>query len=267
MVHRLTHRLVATDLDGTLLHPDGTITPRSRAALTAVEDLGVTVVFVTGRPMRWMVDLWRHVGDHGLAVCSNGGIVYDVPARDLRMARPIPRDTGLEVVRRIREIVPGTGFGMEKPSGFVKESAFTDLDREPPDAHVGSVAELFGHDTVKLLARHEELVPEKFWRAVEDAAGDLVTTTWSSAGALVEISAAGVTKASTLALLCDELGVTSDQVLAFGDMPNDLAMMEWAGTSYAMANGHPTVLALAEHTAPANDDDGVAAVLEELFDL
>ena len=83
-------KLVATDLDGTLLHTDGTVTARTRAALTAVEDLGVTVVFVTGRPIRWMEDLWEHVGGHGLAVCSNGGIVYDVHARAVSKARTIP---------------------------------------------------------------------------------------------------------------------------------------------------------------------------------
>ncbi len=94
-----------------------------------------------------------------------------------------------------------------------------------------------------------------------------MTTTWSSTGALVEISAAGVTKATTLALLCEELGVGAEEVVAFGDMPNDLAMLEWAGTSYAMANGHPSVLELAGHVAPANEDDGVAATLEELFGL
>jgi hydroxymethylpyrimidine pyrophosphatase-like HAD family hydrolase len=95
----------------------------------------------------------------------------------------------------------------------------------------------------------------------------LVSTTWSSVGALVEISAAGVTKASTLARLCEELHVEADEVAAFGDMPNDLAMLEWAGTSYAMANAHPSVLAVADRTAASHDDDGVAAALEELFGL
>jgi hydroxymethylpyrimidine pyrophosphatase-like HAD family hydrolase len=83
----------------------------------------------------------------------------------------------------------------------------------------------------------------------------------------VEISGPGVTKASTLALLCEELGVAPDEVVAFGDMPNDLAMLRWAGTSYAMANAHPSVVALADRQAPSHEDDGVAAVLEELFRL
>ena len=264
---RRVHRLVATDLDGTLLHTDGTVTARTRAALTAVEDLGVTVVFVTGRPIRWMRDLWQHVGDHGLAVCSNGGVVYDVSARAVRSARPIPVDVALQVADRLREAVPGTTFAVERTTGFGKEPAFMERYPLPDDMQVGPLTTLLDEATVKLLARHEELAPEEFWVAAERAVGHLVTTTWSSTGALVEISAAGVTKATTLALLCQELGVRADEVVAFGDMPNDLAMLEWAGTSYAMANGHPSVLALAGHVAPANEDDGVAATLEELFGL
>ena len=264
---RHVHKLVATDLDGTLLHTDGTVTARTRAALTAVEDLGVSVVFVTGRPIRWMRDLWEHVGDHGLAVCSNGGVVYDVPARAVRSARPIPVDVALEVADRLREAVPGTTFAVERTTGFGKEPSFMERYPLPDDMQVGPLAELLDELTVKLLARHEELPAEEFWVAAERAVGHLVTTTWSSVGALVEISAAGVTKATTLALLCDELGVRADEVVAFGDMPNDLAMLEWAGTSYAMANGHPSVRELAGRVAPANEDDGVAATLEELFGL
>ena len=107
---------------------------------------------------------------------------------------------------------------------------------------MGPLEEIFDDRTVKLLARHEERDPQEFWAETERLVGHLVTTTWSSTGALVEISAAGVTKATTLALLCDELGIRAEEVVAFGDMPNDLAMLAWAGTSYAMANAHPSVL-------------------------
>jgi Cof subfamily protein (haloacid dehalogenase superfamily) len=260
-------RLVATDLDGTLLHTDGTVTARTRAALTGVEALGVTVVFVTGRPVRWMDELWQHVGDHGLAICSNGGIVYDVSARAVRSARPIPADVGLEVADLLRAAIPGTTFALEKTTGFAKEPVFAERDPLPDDMEVGELADLFDAGTVKMLARHHQRDPEEFWAAAERLVGHLVTTTWSSLGALVEISASGVTKATTLALLCDELGVAPEEVVAFGDMPNDLAMLRWAGTSYAMANAHPTVLELADRRAPDHDQDGVAAVLEDLFGL
>jgi hydroxymethylpyrimidine pyrophosphatase-like HAD family hydrolase len=260
-------RLVATDLDGTLLHTDGTVTARTRNALTAVEDQGITVVFVTGRPIRWMHDLWEHVGGHGLAICSNGAIVYDVPARAVSRARTIPVAVGLEVADRLRDAIPGTTFAVETSHGFAREAGFMSRVPPPPGHLVGGMAEILDGTAVKLLARHEELDPEEFWATVAAEVGDLATTTWSSTGALVEISAHGVTKASTLRLLCGERDIAPEQVVAFGDMPNDLPMLAWAGTSYAMANAHPTVRDLAEHVAPSNEDDGVAATLERLFGL
>ncbi len=260
-------RLVATDLDGTLLHTDGTVTDRTRRAIGAVEDLGVTVVFVTGRPVRWMDDLWQHVGGHGLAVCSNGGIVYDVHEHAVRQARTIPVDVALEVGRSLRAAIPGTTFALERTDGFAKEPGFMPRVPPPADLAVGRLEDIVDDRAVKLLARHEELEPEPFWQHVETAVGRLVTTTWSSEGALVEMSGHGVTKASTLALVCEERGISRHEVVAFGDMPNDLPMLEWAGTSYAMANAHPSVQALADRVAPAHDEDGVAQVLEELFGL
>lgn len=260
-------RLVATDLDGTLLHTDGSVTDRTREVLTAVEELGVTVVFVTGRPVRWMDHLWEHVGGHGLAVVSNGGIIYDVHERAVREARTIPVETGLEVAGILRTAVPGTTFAMERIEGFAKEPGFMPRVPPPADLRVGPVEEVLDDTVVKLLARHEDLEPEPFWAEVESHVGHLLTTTWSSVGALVEMSAVGVTKASTLERVCRDLGIDASEVVAFGDMPNDLPMLEWAGTSYAMANAHPSVQELADHVAPSHDEDGVAAVLEELFGL
>ena len=263
----LRPRLVATDLDGTLLHTDGTVTARTREVLTAVEDLGVTVVFVTGRPVRWMDALWEHVGGHGLAVVSNGGILYDVHARAVRKARTIPVEVGHKVAGILRDAVPGTTFAMERIEGFAREPGFMPRVPPPADLRVGPVEEVFDEHVVKLLARHEDLEPEPFWAEVESHVGHLLTTTWSSLGALVEMSAVGVTKASTLEMVCRDLGIDASEVIAFGDMPNDLPMLEWVGTSYAMSNAHPTVRELADRVAPSNEDDGVAAVLEEIFDL
>ena len=265
--HHPPIRLVATDLDGTLLHTDGTVTARTREVLTQVESLGVTVVFVTGRPVRWMDALWEHVGGHGLAIVSNGGILYDVHDRSVRMARTIRVDTGLEAAGLIRDAVPGTSFAVERLDGFAKEPDFMPRIPAPPDLAVGPLEEVLDDTAVKLLARHEDHEPESFWSRVEAEVGHLLTTTWSSIGALVEMSGPGVSKASTLEMFCRDHGIDRSEVVAFGDMPNDLAMLEWAGTSYAMANAHPSVLALADHRAPSNEEDGVAAVLERVFEL
>jgi Cof subfamily protein (haloacid dehalogenase superfamily) len=257
-------RLVATDLDGTLLHSDGTVTDRTREVIDALDARGVTVVFVTGRPLRWMEPLWHHVGDHGLAICSNGGIVYDVLSRSVVEARTISRDVGLTVAELVRGAFPDTTFALEKLSGFGREPAFRE-GAPPEDVEVGSLDEIFDDSVVKMLALHHDEEPEHYWAQVEKVVGHAVTTTWSSVGALVEMSGPGVTKASTLELVCAERGIAPSDVVAFGDMPNDVAMLEWAGTSYAMGNAHPLALAAADHVAPRNDEDGVAAVLEQLF--
>ena len=260
-------RLVATDLDGTLLHTDGTVTERTRAVLTALDALGVPVVFTTGRPIRWMETLWADVGGHGLAICSNGGIVYDVAQREVRTFWPVLRETGLEIARVLRDGIPGTTFALEHTEGWVSEPHFPRHPDDRVERPRGELFDVYRDDVVKILAVHRELPAEEFWARVEELVGHLATTTWSSSFALVEISAAGVTKATTLATLAADLGIGPDEVIAFGDMPNDLPLLEWAGTSYAMANAHPTVLALAEHVAPPNDEDGVATVLTEVFDL
>ncbi len=258
-------RLVATDLDGTLVHSDGSITERTRQALLAAETAGISVVFVTGRPLRWAEEVFEHVGRHGLAIVSNGALVWDVAGNDVRMLRPIEPGVGLEVARLVRREIPGSTFAVETLAGIALEPAFLERRAMPAGARRGELDDIFDAPAVKLLARHEELDAQDFWDRAAAVVGDSVVITWSSTSALLEMSAAGVTKASTLALLCAEAGIAAEQVLAFGDMPNDIPLLAWAGTSYAMGNAHPTVREVADRVAGTNDEDGVARVLEELL--
>ena len=263
----MTPRLVATDLDGTLVRSDGTISDRTRDVLTAVEAQGVPVVFVTGRPLRWAEEVFEHVGDHGLAVVSNGALVWDVAADRPRLRREIDPETVRRVVAELRAAVPGSAFAVETLAGIGLEPAFLERHRVPDGARRAPIGELLNRPLLKLLARHEELGPQDYWDAAEAAVGHLMTITWSSTSTLLEMSGPEVTKASTLALLAADLGVEADQVIAFGDMPNDLPMLAWAGTSYAMADAHPTVREAADHVAPGHDEDGVAQVLAMVFGL
>jgi Cof subfamily protein (haloacid dehalogenase superfamily) len=260
-------RLVATDLDGTLVRSDGTVSDYTRDVLLEIERRGVPVVFVTGRPLRWAEEVFDYVGEHGLAIVSNGALVWDVAASRPRLERPIDPVVGLEACRLLRAAVPGTAYAVETLAGISLEPVFMERHPVPDAARRGPIEELFTAPALKLLARHEELAAQEFWDLAEEVVGERLTITWSSASALLEISGAGVTKATTLALLCDELGVAAEDVLAFGDMPNDLPMLGWAGTSYAMADAHPTVTAAADHVAPGHDEDGVARVLAGVFDL
>ena len=263
----MTPRLVATDLDGTLVRSDGTVSAYTADVLAKVESLGIPVVFVTGRPLRWTEEVFEYVGEHGLAVVSNGALVWDVARHRPHLERPIDPALGLAVCALMREAIPGSAFAVETLDGIGLEEAFLERHPLPDGARRAPVAELFDRPALKLLARHEELSPQEFWDAAEAVVQGRLVITWSSTTSLLEISGPGVTKASTLELLCADLGVAAADVVAFGDMPNDLPMLAWAGSSYAMANAHGTVLEAAAHTAPSNDEDGVATVLAGLLGL
>ncbi|MFF4650314.1 HAD-IIB family hydrolase [Streptacidiphilus sp. ASG 303] len=263
-------RIVATDLDGTLLRSDGTLSPRTQAALAAAEQAGLCIVFVTGRPPRWMEAVSGHIGGHGVAICSNGGAVYDVRRQELLESYPLRAEDALAVVERLRHRLPGTTFAFEYPTGFSHEPDYPALLWDADAVHrIAPAEELLAagdaHSVFKILARHPELDPDAFLLRGREAAGELAEFTRSSSIALLEISASGVSKASTLARWCEVRGAAAEDVVAFGDMPNDLPMLAWAGTAYAVANAHPEVLAATGRHTARNDEDGVALVVEELL--
>jgi hypothetical protein len=260
-------RLVVSDLDGTLLRSDGTVSERTRRALARVERCGSTVVFATGRPPRWMRHIAEQTDHRGIAVCSNGAVVYDLHReRELRR-RPIAPKVGLRLVNAIRTAVPGVAFGVEFGDRFGHEPTYRVAEERRHEVFVAELTELLSTPPVKLLARHEDYHPDVLMAKARDVVADLAEVTHASKVGLLEISARGVSKATTLAAWCREHGISASEVVAFGDMPNDLAMLGWAGTSYAVAGAHPDVLAAVRRRCPSNDEDGVAQVLETLFDL
>ncbi|MFD7223216.1 Cof-type HAD-IIB family hydrolase [Streptomyces sp. NPDC059892] len=276
-------RLIATDLDGTLLHDDKYVSDRTIAALAAAEEAGIEVFFVTGRPARWMDVVSEHVHGHGLAICANGAAVVDLHAGGkLLQVRPLERDTALAVVHALRDAAPGTTFAVEQSTGIHYEPTYPPFHQDP-GATVATAEKLLqvqervqeqaqgeqaedgsAAPVLKLLAHHPDLTPDGFLAVARTAVGDRATITRSSPSALLEVSGPGVSKASTLALCCAQRGISSDEVVAFGDMPNDLEMLTWAGTSYAMGNAHPDVLTAASGRTVTNNEDGVAIVIEQI---
>ncbi|MDT0395483.1 MULTISPECIES: HAD hydrolase family protein [Streptomyces] len=269
-------RLIATDLDGTLLRDDKSVSPRTVAALAAAEEAGVEVFFVTGRPARWMDVVSDHVHGHGLAICGNGAAVVDLHggpgAHRFVKVRELPRKNALDAVRLLRDAAPGTVYAVEQTFGFNQEPAYPKLHMEVPDI-LAPAEDLLAPDShtagepvLKILAYHPDLDPDAFLTLARIAIGDRANVTRSSPSALLEISGPGVSKASTLALCCAERGISHEEVVAFGDMPNDVEMLTWAGRSYAMGNAHADVIAAASGRTVANNDDGVAVVIERLLD-
>jgi len=258
-------RLVATDLDGTLVGADGRISARTAEVLASVDALGVPVVFVTARPLRWMGDIWPYVGRHSLGIVSNGAILYDPgPGRVVDIVGIEP-DVGQALLVDLAEALPNAGMGLEYASGLHRTITY-ESDELPDPSTVSDLRGPWLGPVAKMLVKDYSIPSEELRARTAEVIGDRATPTWSVPG-LVEISAKGITKAWRLRELCRELGIDASDVVAFGDMPNDLEMLRWARTSYAMANGHESVLAAATHVAPANDQDGVAQVLSELYGL
>ncbi|MBB5928934.1 HAD-IIB family hydrolase [Streptomyces echinatus] len=271
----LPARLIATDLDGTLLRDDKSVSARTVAALAAAEEAGIEVFFVTGRPARWMNVVSDHVHGHGLAICGNGAAVVDLHggpgAHRFVKVRELARENALNAVGLLREAAPGTVFAVEQTYGFHQEPDYPKLHMEIPD-NLLPAEELLAPDgpdahqpVLKILAYHPSLDPDAFLTLARLAIGGHANVTRSSPSALLELSGPGVSKASTLALCCAERGISHEEVVAFGDMPNDVEMLSWAGQSYAMGNAHPDVVAAASGRTVANNDDGVAVVIEQLL--
>lgn len=262
------YRMVATDLDGTIVRSDGTVSARTRAALGTAEAAGAVIVIVTGRPPRWLADIAEQTGHHGLAICANGALLFDLATETVIGAHPLQAGTLRHLVEVLRDAIPGIAFAVERvDDGFHHEPGYHPRWDSDQRAVTTEIDALLAAPASKLLARHSSYDADDLLAVARSAVGDetVATLTHSSADGLLEISAAGVSKASALAEYAAEHRIGAAEVLAFGDMPNDLPMLEWAGHSVAVATAHPEVLAAADEVTASNDDDGVAQVLEREF--
>jgi Cof subfamily protein (haloacid dehalogenase superfamily) len=259
-------QVVASDLDGTLLRPDFTISERTRKAIDRVRQAGVTFVAVTGRPPRSVRQLSEQLGLEGTAICANGALVYDIDSDSVLDQTLMARDVALRIVHGLRNAAPGVVFAWEDEESFGRESGWG----RPPLAPGGSITlgdplELLTAPVAKVLALHPEMGSDELAARARAVAGNEAVITWSTRE-LVEVSAAGVTKASALERFCERLGVGREQVLAIGDNENDLPMLQWAGRSAAVANASESVLAMVDEVTASNLDDGVALLLERVLE-
>ena len=258
--------MIASDIDGTLLHGDGTMSERTVRALRDAEASGLTVVLCTGRPPRWMKPIAEVTGHTGLAVCANGAIVYDLHTEQVVESFPIDVEVGRRLASALKELVPGAQLAVERAEGMWRESAYEPI---APTGHTeATFEEMLAEPMVKLIAKHPEMTSSELHAAAHEAIADLaeLAETTYSAGSIIEISAAGVTKAFGLERMAAERGIDAAEVVAFGDMPNDIPMLVWAGRGVAVGNAHPDVLDIADEVTGTNDDDGVAAVIERLLE-
>ena len=261
-----TIRLIATDLDGTLLRDDRSISSHTRDTLTRAVAAGVRLVLVTARPPRFVYALAQSLEIAGLAICCNGAIVYDIRADALLEHTPLAAANATALALALREVAPGVTFATEAGRTYGAEPAYLALGAlsQPQGDQIADALTLCAHPVTKLIARHPTHLAADLYPLAEPLARDRAEVTFSSPRFL-EFSALGVDKATTLARLCQSLGVAAGEVIAFGDMPNDAAMLRWAGYGAAVANAHPDALAAARLVTASNMEDGVALAIERLL--
>jgi len=261
----MAFRLLATDLDGTLLRSDGTVSARTIAAVDAAESAGIGLVIVTGRPPRWIPPIIEQLGDRGLVVCANGGIVYDPARHEIIERNDMSAEAAAEAVRRLRSEIPELTFGCELGMDFAVEPAFAPHAQTLDDVAYAPIEDVCTQPVTKLLVRHPRPAPEGMAKRVRSIVDGLAGVTHSMDESFLELSRPDVHKASTLERLVAKSGIAAPDVVAFGDMPNDIEMIMWAGLGVAVGNAHPLVVEVADEVTASNDDDGVALVVERML--
>jgi hypothetical protein len=262
--------LIASDVDGTLLDDDEKITPRTREAVVAAVDSGAVFVLATGRPPRWVHPVVDALGFAPMAVCANGAVIYDPATDRIISARTLSADALAELAEIATRVIPGAGLAVERVGTSAHDAATPQFVSSPgyehawlnPDNTEVSVEDLLSAPAVKLLIRKAGARSSDMAAELAKHVGLEGDITYSTNNGLVEIVPLGISKATGVDELARPLGITAEGVVAFGDMPNDVPMLGWAGLGVAMGNAHPDAVAAADEVTTSNAEDGVARVLE-----
>ena len=262
--------LIATDVDGTLLDEHERVTPRTRAAVHAAVDAGVHFVLATGRPPRWVAPVVEDLGLAPMAVCANGAVLYDAATDRIVSARTLLPDALAEVAEVVARVIPGAGLAVERVGRSAHDAATPQFVSSPgyehawlnPDNTEVSLEDLLSAPAVKLLIRKAGARSGDMAAALAEHIGPQGDITYSTNNGLIELMPVGVSKASGVEEVARPLGVVAADVVAFGDMPNDLPRLVWAGLGVPMGNANPEVAAAADEVTAPNTEDGLARVLE-----
>ncbi|GAB7142124.1 Cof-type HAD-IIB family hydrolase [Mycobacterium riyadhense] len=262
--------LIACDVDGTLFDDNESLTPRTRDAVRAAVAGGAHFILATGRPPRWVRPVVEALGFTPMAVCANGAVIYDPATDRVVSVRTLPVDTLAALAELAARVIPGSGLAVERIGERAHDTVTPQFVSSPgyehawlnPDNTEVSIEDLLSTPAIKLLIRKAGAASADMAAELSkhiDSEGDL---TYSTNNGLVEIVPRGINKATGIAEVARPLGIADADVLAFGDMPNDVPMLLKAGLGVAMGNAHPDALAVANEVTASNADDGVARVLE-----
>lgn len=267
-------KLIASDLDGTLIGQDFRFRPRTLQALHAAADAGIRIVFVTGRPLRWMQPVLDQLGaewngENSFAFCSNGAVTYDIGRRRVLSTRTMSGTEIQALHDELERAFPGSLFIAETLDRVYVQGQYQPHAQEDLAAIVeGPIRLTLGADAgvVKYLLYRRGATPATLLEQVHNLVGQRVAVTRSAPyQPLIEIAQRGLNKGQVLADFATQHAIEPHQVVAFGDMPNDLEMLLWAGQGYVMDSGLPQLKEQVGRTCPGFEKDGVAQMIEAIL--
>ncbi|MFE0676503.1 HAD family hydrolase [Streptomyces sp. NPDC058867] len=258
--------LIATDLDGTLLRSDDTVSVRTREALAAATAAGAAHIVVTGRAVPWTRHILDDLGYEGLAVCGQGAQVYHAGEHRLLTSVTLDRQlAGVALAKIEAEVGPlFLAASRDGLDGEVLVGPGYAVTGKLPSTPFSDAADLWSAPLNKIYIQHPELSDDELAQAARQAAGGFVTVAMAGEG-IVELLPLGLSKATGLSIAARRLGLKAADTIAFGDMPNDIPMFAWAAHGVAMANAHQELKAVADESTTSNDEDGIAKVLNHLL--
>jgi Cof subfamily protein (haloacid dehalogenase superfamily) len=259
--------LIGIDIDGTLVHDDGYLSPRVANEVKRVQELGHVVVVATGRSAVNAIGVAKEIGlDEGKLIASNGAVTVQINPNDKRgfVTEQVITFDPTDVLTKLISKLPNAHFAVETADGEYKYHKAFPADALGDVNHETPLEQLLHHPVSRIVVLSPEQDTEDF---VDTIVGLGLQSVSYAIGysAWLDIAPQGITKASALESIRAELDINPGQIITIGDGRNDISMFEWAksggGIAFAMGQGPPEVHAAASFVTDAVDDDGVASVL------
>lgn len=261
-------RLIATDMDDTLLDASSSLTERTRNALKKAMDAGVMISLSSGRMTESMLLFAEDIGVNAPMIVYNGGLIYDHRTDETLFSNPIPAQIALEVAKMIEaegvylQVYPGKGYYCNRRC---EHTVKYESSIRVPCTELGvPVSEWMHSDMIKMLAIATPEIIDRLQKKLREAFPSGVNFMKSKAHYL-EIVGEGIDKGHAIRILAEKLGLSTDEIMAFGDGQNDATMIAAAGCGVAMENAVAECKAAAKMIAPRSDEDGVAQVIERFL--
>lgn len=289
------YKLIAVDLDGTLLNSYGAVTENTKNAIKKVEEQGANVIIASGRPIDSIMTIANEIGSDKYFIAGNGAIVYDMKKKEIIYEKCLPKQKVLDIIKICEENSIGYNVYTEKEIlttslkynvlYYHKENLKKPEDKKTKISIINNMYEYIENDEnsrfLKITVCDEnKFVFNSIIRKLKEIRDIEVLEVSHMAKKMIrqgteefsveyfytEISRANVDKWNAIEFLAEKMGINQDEIMAIGDNINDKEMIEKAGLGVVMAQSTPIVVNVANEVTASNNDEGVAKILQKYYE-